>query len=190
MSAGIVDTLMAEHRLILRVLEALDGFADWVAHGDDVEPDDLEAFVRFAREYVDAKHHGKEEDLLVAAMAEEGLPLDPDLLDEHEAGRRATAELAAFAERGAVSGPERARFRGVVEGYTSMLRRHILREDGGLFVVAATRLPERVLEVLADQAAGFDEDRDDAPIEELGHRLFERYVGCGDCGCGGHPTFP
>lgn len=185
-----VDVLMAEHRLILQALEALDGFADRVAHGEDADPDDLLAFVTFAREYVDARHHGKEEDLLFPAMAEEGLPIRdlPELVDEHERGRAATAELARLAE-GPLTGDARAELQRAVEAYTSRLRSHILREDGGVFVVAATRLPERVREVLAEQFVDFDEARDDGPAEELAHRLVERYTSCGDCQCGGHATF-
>ena len=65
---------MSEHRLIERTLDALAASPTRSAckAGDDKE--ELQRFVTFIRGFADAHHHGKEEDILFAAMVEAGFP--------------------------------------------------------------------------------------------------------------------
>ena len=66
-----IELLMQEHQLILRAIDALDGFAGKVQGGLE-DRQELAAFVRFIREFADARHHGKEEDILFTAMVAAG----------------------------------------------------------------------------------------------------------------------
>ncbi|HRE89908.1 MAG TPA: hemerythrin domain-containing protein, partial [Myxococcota bacterium] len=71
-----IALLMAEHRLFERLLDALDRWADQLATADDTTAltRDLEHFTTLLADFVDAHHHGKEEDILFAAMIDAGFP--------------------------------------------------------------------------------------------------------------------
>jgi len=96
-----IDQLMAEHELIVEVLDALDGYASNVERGTEVEPSDLAELVRFLREFADGCHHAKEEGILFAAMEQAGFPREMGplavMLAEHEQGRGYIARLRAVA---------------------------------------------------------------------------------------------
>ena len=68
-----IDLLMDEHQLILHSLDALEAFTVEMAQGGD-DREELSRFVRFIREFADARHHGKEEDILFRAMVAAGFP--------------------------------------------------------------------------------------------------------------------
>ena len=71
--------------------------------GDDRE--ELSRFVRFIREFADARHHGKEEDILFRAMVAAGFPADGGpiavMLMDHEAGREHVRVMAGRAGQAA-----------------------------------------------------------------------------------------
>ena len=61
--------LVAEHRLILRVIAYLCGIGESLNDGGTADTAVLRDAVAFLRQYADARHHGKEEDILFAALA-------------------------------------------------------------------------------------------------------------------------
>ncbi len=145
-----IETLMTEHRLIERTLDALSGFTDEVRRkcGDDKE--ELGRFVAFIRGFADAHHHGKEEDILFATMVEAGFPRHGGpiavMLMEHDQGRayiRALSGLAA--QEGAWSVEDRQRLAEAADGYANLLRAHIHKEDAILYPMAEQRLPAEAL---------------------------------------------
>lgn len=143
MSAAI-ELLMREHRLIERVLDGLDGYADRLWSGEP-SPADLGAFVTFAREFADGKHHAKEEGILFEAMIGCGFPGDagpiPVMLHEHEMFRRLTATLSELAGvEGAWTEGQKRTIAGAIREYGDALRMHIQKEDQILYPMA-----ERVL---------------------------------------------
>ena len=71
-----IETLMNEHRVIERVLDGLVAFAEEIERKGTTEKEELGRFVTFVREFADACHHGKEEDILFAAMVEHGVPAE------------------------------------------------------------------------------------------------------------------
>lgn len=188
-----IRMLKAEHRLIERVLDALVRYAKQVGEGEVSDLADLAAFVQFFREFADRLHHAKEEDLLFAALVEEGgLPADMGpiavMLDEHEQGRRAIETLAELAGAGALTAADRGLLHRTATSYAGMLRQHILKEDGVLYPMAEARLPGPVLDELERQFDRFTTPRleEHAELETLGETLCRRYESCGHCGCGLH----
>jgi hemerythrin-like domain-containing protein len=143
-----IAVLVAEHRRIEQVLDALEHFSALVFAGRDHR--ELGDFVRFCRGYTDGSHHGKEEDILFAVIVEEGLfPSDMGpvtvMLDEHEQGRRAVAELAELADKTALTDADRRHLVHVASGYAGLLRHHIAKEDGVLFPLVTARLAAHAL---------------------------------------------
>lgn len=145
-----IETLMTEHRLIELALDALVAFADEARRGGGDDREELGRFTTFIREFADAHHHGKEEDILFATMVEAGFPRHGGpiavMLMEHDQGRayvRALSDLAS--QQAAWSGADRQRLGEAAHGYANLLRAHIHKEDAILYPMAEQRLPAEAL---------------------------------------------
>ncbi len=146
-----IDVLMEEHQEILRMLSAAEVCASRVAQGEDVPRDDVHGFIRFIREFADALHHGKEEDMLFQDMLAHGMSREVGPLAvmyaEHDEGRRFVATMAAMAEgEGAFDDADRGTLANAMRGYVSLLRDHIAKEDQILYMMARQMLPASVME--------------------------------------------
>jgi hemerythrin-like domain-containing protein len=139
-----VDLLKQEHRLIEKVLSALEQKVQNMHRGGfplEFFQDALDFFANFA----DACHHFKEEDTLFPLLKQRGIPEEGGpigcMLHEHGFGRSC---LKGIRERlpEASSGSEsaQAEIRDYATQYISMLRQHIQKEDNVLF-----RMAEHVL---------------------------------------------
>lgn len=156
-----IDVLMNEHQVILRVLEAAQAFAREVESGEADGRAELAEFVTFIREFADARHHGKEEDILFDAMQEHGFSTEMGplavMLHEHNEGRRLVRELADAAARpGSWTPAERAAVVGALEGYVALLRNHIFKEDNILYPAAQNALDDEAYRGVADRVTTFD----------------------------------
>lgn len=176
-----IDVLMGEHRVIERVLAALEAHAGELSAGRRFERGPVRQFADFFGSYADACHHGKEEDLLFKRMADFGFPADDGpiavMLYEHTLGRRHVGALRTIAEAaGTVTASEQAAFAEHARDYVPLLRNHILKEDNVLYPMALQVLPPAELDRLA---AEYDEFQrkvvGEAAYEEM-QRLAERLV--------------
>ena len=147
MKRNITETLVNEHRLILRMIALLEHnakrtaaglFSNWQFYLDGVE---------FIRSYADHFHHAKEEDVLFAALVQNGMPRDNSpvaaMLMEHEQGRSHVRAMEA-ASREALAG-EPGREQTIAENalaYAELLRGHIAKEDDILYPLAERVLPD------------------------------------------------
>ena len=133
-----IDLLMAEHRLIERVLEALEIAAGHLAQQHAVRPGFFLDAADFIAGYADGCHHHKEEDVLFGALGgpETGGVVEM-MLDEHRQARALTKGMREAARR-LESGDESARGRLVsaARQYVALLRDHIEKEDEMLFPMA------------------------------------------------------
>lgn len=207
-----IETLMTEHRLIERTLDALEALAAAAARGEAASRDDVARFGRFFAEFADAHHHGKEEDLLFAAMVEAGFPRDTGpiavMLHEHGVGRAAVAVLRRVGGgEGELSAAERSEVAEAAVAYAAMLRAHIRKEDRILYPMAEGHLSPEAMAKLAAAFDRFEAERGGgldgllalakelavrhAPATEsasfkLNTKVGHGQGGCGSCGCGGH----
>lgn len=133
--------LMDEHRVIERVLGALEAAAARMSEGAPVRAEFFLQATGFIAGFADGCHHRKEEGVLFPALEVAGLPRDGGpigvMLAEHEEGRAITRGLRAAAERmtkgDATAGTE---VRRKALEYASLLRQHIMKEDNVLFPMA------------------------------------------------------
>ncbi len=159
-----VETLMNEHRTIERVLDALVSFAEDLVRRGATEKDELGRFVTFVREFADACHHGKEEDILFAAMVEAGFPRKGGpiavMLYEHDQGRALVGVLKAHAEQeSAWSDADRQEIAEVARGYSAMLHAHIHKEDAVLYPMAEQHLAPEVMERVGEECDRYEAER-------------------------------
>lgn len=175
-----IETLMTEHRLIERVIDALVAFTGDASRrtSEDDKPE-LARFVTFIRELADDVHHGKEEEVLFAAMVEAGFPRQAGpvgvMLAEHAEGRRLVAHLKALAEQQVPwSAADRQLLAEAANGYGQLLRHHIHKEDAILYPMAEQRLAPTTHERVDALCAELDRNQA-RRVEEL-HALGEALV--------------
>jgi hemerythrin-like domain-containing protein len=133
-----IDILMAEHRTIERVLDALEIAADNVARGTAVRPGFFLDAAEFIAGYADGCHHHKEEDVLFGALGgPETQGAVEMMLDEHREARRLTQGMRDAARRLATGDDTaRASLVSTARQYVALLRDHIEKEDEMLFPMA------------------------------------------------------
>jgi hemerythrin-like domain-containing protein len=178
-----IETLMNEHRTIERVLDALVGFAEDARRRGATEKEELGRFVTFVREFADACHHGKEEDVLFQAMVAHGFPRNGGpiavMLHEHDQGRGLVGVLKARAEQaGAWSDADRQEVADVARGFSDMLHAHIHKEDAILYPMAEQHLPPEAMEEVAAACERFEEARgsEHARLHALAEDLVGRHA--------------
>jgi hemerythrin-like domain-containing protein len=168
------QTLMNEHRVIERVLTALEIAAGRVKQGEEVRPVFFINAALFIKNYADGCHHHKEEGILFVAMNEAGMPSEGGpvgvMLAEHVQGREYTAAMKDAAEKWD-KGDRSAR--GAVAqnafGYVSLLRPHIQKEDKILFPMAERAIPPQ-------QQKKVDADFERAGVEEAAAGVHDKYL--------------
>ena len=172
------DVLKAEHRVIERVLTALETAAKRLDAGQPISPTFFLQAADFIKGFADGCHHRKEEGVLFPAMQGAGLPGDTGpiavMLEEHEEGRAFVASMRAAANR--LQAGDSGAARDVAQaalGYASLLRHHIAKEDNVLFPMA-----DQVLRGPAQSRLAEEIDR--VEQEETGQGVHERYLALAD----------
>jgi hemerythrin-like domain-containing protein len=177
----VIDKFMQEHRVIERVLFALERAATRLSRGEDVY---LRFFIGTSvliNGFANSYHDKKEEAILLPVMIELGLPRDSGMvaviLAEHEEGHRLSQRLRQATER-LQSGDIRARDQVVLSalGYVSLIRRHIKKEDEVLFpMIEKMILPIQQEQMLAALDL-FEREENGAEVEEKYYGLADRLV--------------
>jgi hemerythrin-like domain-containing protein len=175
----VVEVLMNEHRLIEQVLGSLETFTSEVEGGLAPERPLLADYGTFFRDFADACHHGKEEDILFQRMTERGFPRETGpiavMLYEHEVGR---GHVSALRQVGDGAGPLTAvETHLVVENasaFVPLLRAHIQKEDRILYPMALRLLTAPELDAMETDFEAFEARmRADGSYDRL-HGLAER----------------
>jgi hemerythrin-like domain-containing protein len=179
MKREITSALVAEHRLILRMLDVLERNALLTRRGEFGNYAFYLDAVDFIRTYADRFHHAKEEDILFEALVANGMPRANSpvaaMLMEHELGRgfvKAMEEGARAALAGKLGQDETIAANAI--GYLELLREHIAKEDGILYPLAERLIPaERRDAIVAAYAAA--EDRTPAGLSRRYEEIVARY---------------
>lgn len=158
-----IEQMMDEHRLIVRVLGALDSMSGQLAGEGLVPREDVGRFATFFREFADRCHHGKEEDRLFVKMNEQGFPREYGpvgvMLSEHDAGRSHVRALAAVGQgSGPLTAEEAESVQAHVNEFVPLLLQHIQKEDHVLYPMAMQALPPGELANLDQECEEFDRD--------------------------------
>jgi hemerythrin-like domain-containing protein len=149
-----IDELHHEHEAIGRVLTLLERQLECHQRNGGLNANVLRGSLEFLRGFADRCHHGKEEAALFPALATKNPVLESGpvkvLTSEHDAGRHLLRELEE-AIPGVDAGQPAAEAKAsrAIELYTRMLRKHIEKEEGIVFVLAQSLLTEAEAEDLA-----------------------------------------
>jgi len=163
-----VTELMNEHRLIERVLSALEARLN--AESESGFPVAfVEQALEFLSEFADGCHHFKEEESLFPALARLGMPVQGGpigmMLYEHDIGRKCLGGIrqqldAARAGDSAAC----ASIRAYAAQYIELLRSHIWKEDNILFQKARYALDEQTAAQVLEQFHAAGEARTSAGV--------------------------
>jgi hemerythrin-like domain-containing protein len=180
-----VEKLFGEHRVIERVVHALEICVHTPGGDTERARCDLLRFVTFFREYADLLHHEKEEEILMPALVESGLRWDEGILlkmrKEHDFERHLLQTLRHLAlQTGTWSAEDHRRFVELSDRFASFMRAHIELEDKGLYHLVKERLLPDAEAALESKLSRFDEKRKNAGefdlLVTLGEELISRYA--------------
>jgi hemerythrin-like domain-containing protein len=167
------EILMSEHRVIERVIQALETAAKRLELGQPARPGFFVDASDFIKGFADGCHHQKEEGVLFKALVANGMPAQAGpvavMLYEHEQGRSYTRAMREAAQRLQGDPSARDAVVGNALGYASLLRQHIQKEDGVLFPMA-----DRLLS--AEEQQQVTEGFEHVEHEETGEGVHEKYL--------------
>lgn len=159
-----IEVMMAEHRLIERMLKVMRKACYGVMQGEAINYEDFDQMIDFVRNYADAHHHGKEEKFLFNEMVEHLGALGTKLvkngmLVEHDLGRLHMQELTEALER-VKAGDDESKLDVIANAisYTHLLARHIGKEDAVVYTFAQRQLPAEILESVNAKTKQFEEE--------------------------------
>ncbi len=167
------EILRHEHKIILKVLEAVRHEAQAIADTGKFNVENLNKMLDFFRVFVDQCHHGKEEEYLFPTMEKRGIPADkgpiPVMLHEHIGGRNAVqaiSEALAQVRQGDVEATGTVAVNLAI--LDEHLRSHIDKENEVLFPLADKVFTPEDQQTLV---ASFEKHE----AEEIGAGVHEKY---------------
>lgn len=167
-----IEVMMAEHRLIERMLKVMRKACYGIMQGKVICYEDFEQMIDFVRNFADTHHHGKEEKFLfnemITHLGELGTKLVKNgMLVEHDLGRLHMQELTAALER-VKAGDDESRLDVIANAisYTHLLTRHIGKEDSVVYTFAQRQLPAEVLENINALSKAFEEEAEEKGIQK------------------------
>lgn len=143
-----IDLMKDEHKYIKRMLKVVRNACFEVLQGKELNYDDFYLMIDFIRNFADAHHHKKEEDILFNKMVDELGALGEKtvkhgMLVEHDLGRFYIISLDQ-ALQSLKTGNEEAKLDVIANAisYTHLLTRHIDKEDNVIYSFASRELKE------------------------------------------------
>lgn len=180
-----IEKLFDEHRLIERVVDAMESFTSEVQTDCEHGRCELMRLITFFREYADLLHHEKEEELLMPALTDAGVRWDDGLLaqirKDHEFERHLLQTLRhAALQVGEWSRDDCRRVNEISQRFAQFMRGHIAREEQQLLPALETKLGGAVRERLEERLQRFDQKHEANGevrlLVELGEELATRYA--------------
>ncbi|NLJ58250.1 MAG: hemerythrin domain-containing protein [Tissierellia bacterium] len=157
-----IEVMIKEHDNILRMLKVVRKASFGILKGEAIDYEDFKQMIDFIRNYADGHHHGKEEKFLFKEMQQnlgkiaENI-ITHGMLIEHDYGRFYIKELEDALER-VKDGHEESKLDVISNaiGYTSLLERHIAKENNAVFSFGEKNLPKEVMDRVNKQAEEFE----------------------------------
>lgn len=129
------DELVAEHRLLMPVLAAMEAEANKVRFGKLIRVDFWEGVVDFTGNFIHLCHRRKEEDAMFGVAESLGWSERPDIAEEHRRSVRATLAIIESVSDGDWEMTVR-----LAAAYATGMRKHMHREEEGVFALIRSKL--------------------------------------------------
>ena len=157
-----IGPLMIEHRLIERMIDAMEKELTIFEKEKKLEADFLEMAVDFIRTYADRCHHGKEEDILFRELGGKKLKDEhrhtmEALVEEHRWGRNMTARLVEANKRYVAGhGDAMSIVTDCMRSLIQFYPKHIEKEDKHFFIPCMDYFSEAEQQAILREEREFD----------------------------------
>lgn len=175
-----IEIMVKEHDNILRMLKVVRKACFRVLKGEGIDYEDFYDMIDFIKGYADSHHHGKEEKFLFKEMQENLDRLAENLIThgmlvEHDYGRFYIRELTEALKR--VKGGDEESKLDVISnaiGYTSLLERHIAKENNAVYGFGERNLSKEVLDAIDAKSEEFEKEAEEKGTQKYYLDLLER----------------
>ena len=166
-----VEDLMREHGILARALLIYDEILRRIGNNKEFPPEVVTGTAQLIQRFVENYHEKLEESYVFLRFEKAGKLIDlvKVLLDQHQAGRRLTAQILALASK-PLTLEEQSRLQIHLRAFCRMYRPHKAREDTVLF-------PAFHAVLSAKEFASLGESFEDKEVELFGEDGFEKMVG-------------
>lgn len=155
-----IETLMNEHKNIMKVITALSKECDALQSGKEVDREFIGKVIYFVRNYADKFHHAKEEDILFKELRKNPGKMHCDPTEqmefEHDLGRN----FVKLMEEGLNESDKEKLMRNAKE-YVQLLTEHIFKEDNILFPMADNAMDEKTQKLMAGKFKEVEKKKSD-----------------------------
>lgn len=148
------SNLKKEHQLILQYVDLMERSVCWNLENPESRLlfENAGFFSEFIREFADAFHHVKEENILFRYLALPGVlshcdPI-PQMLYEHELARSHLEEVESALDR-----TDLLALVGTVQNYVLLMKQHIFKENNVLYPMAEKGLSDEFKSSIAQEYA-------------------------------------
>ncbi len=136
-------SLRNDHKLIEKVLHALDTTIKLLKDGKQIPEQILLPTLDFTQNFTDVCHHGKEEEALFPALEKAGLPTNMGpihmMLIDHKRTKEIAGHIGAASKKYLENGDSDYLIE-VLELYVQHVNEHLWKENNRLFMMADARL--------------------------------------------------
>jgi len=175
---NLTEEQKQEHRVVEEALDILYRIGTRLERDEGVDPEAIEKVLDFLKTFADKCHHGKEEDLLFAALEMKGVsrttsPLST-LIREHEIARRFILNMDR-ALQDYKAGDETAG-KDILQNsraYIELLEQHIEKEDELLYPMAEEKLSDERKKELQKAYDRVESDIIGEGVHERYHHMIE-----------------
>ncbi len=175
-----IDIMVKEHDNILRMLKVVRKACYGLLKGGEPDYEDFYDMIDFIKGYADSHHHGKEEKFLFKEMQENLGKLAENLIShgmlvEHDYGRLYIRELTEALKR-VKNGDEESKLDVISNaiGYTSLLERHIAKENNAVYGFGERNLPKEILAALDAKSEEFEKAAEEKRTQKYYLDLLDR----------------
>ena len=136
-------SLRNDHKLIEKVLNALETTTSLLMEGKSIPEQILLPTIDFTQNFTHVCHHGKEEEVLFPALGQSGMPTKmgpiPRMIMEHKITNQLAVQIEVSAKAYLESGNSEELIASL-QNYVRHVREHLWKENNRLFMMADSRL--------------------------------------------------
>jgi len=144
------ESLRKDHKLIEKVLHALDTTIKLLKEGKQIPEQILLPTLDFTQNFTDVCHHGKEEEALFPALEKAGMPTNMGPIHMMLLDHKRTKEIAEhihLASKKYLENGDSAYLLEALELYVQHVTEHLWKENNRLFMMADARLNYAATEI-------------------------------------------
>ncbi|MCD1146658.1 hemerythrin domain-containing protein [Peptoniphilus sp. KCTC 25270] len=168
-----IEILVYEHDQILVLTKTIRKWMESILHGEEILAEEVRDFIDIIRNYTDAHHHGKEEEILFSYMLKELGPVAEKvvrqgMLVEHDQARGIVRDWEEALNRWEENPTEEGKVDliGLGYSYARLLEAHATRENDVVYPFAERNLSEESKEKVDELSRSYEEEKEKFGVQK------------------------